>query len=324
MAGPAALPLVLLQQAAGAIKGVVDEIRRLPDVVGEWVKAFNPASIARLDYAYQSLASTLGFSFEPIIIGATRYVEQFADAISGGMNRLRGPIEKVAGLLLGAMAPAFQAVGDVFDGLASAAEMLLPVFSAFAPVMEAAVVVLRTWVALGVESGLALLKGIIGEGETLRDVTGWLTTAFLKLAESSLLVSHFWLSMVGQEKILMNVLDRLSAPREAGGRRAPAPTGFSMGGLEDLYKRRLTEAAKGGGPDVAAQSRDYLAELAAIARELKDKILANPGAAGQQAGNAALFGAGGVALGLPELLNRIIGQLGEAAGSRQNWRNLLR
>lgn len=275
MAGPIAAAAVI-GQAVGAIQNVVNEIKRLPDAVRGFVDAFNPAAGERLDYAFRSLQATIGRGLEPVISVATRIVEKFADAISGGMDRLRGPIEKVAGLFLGSLAPLFESVGLIFDGLADAGEALMPVFQALAPVFEAFLAFGHVLTAIGVESTLALIKGIIGEGNNLRSMTEQLTEKFLSLSESAVLASYWLLSLVGQQKIVVEALKRLAQPGTQGGRIAPAAVNVGMRGLEEIYKERLVAAARGSGKNAQEESADHLAAIRRMAEELLGRIKADP------------------------------------------------
>lgn len=280
--------LAVLQQAAGAIGGVVDQIKRLPDVVSGFVAAFDPTQIQRLDYAYKSLYSTVGFALTPIIGAATRTVEQFADAISGGMEAIRGPIEKVAGTFLGALQPAIAAASDVFDGLASAAEMLEPLMTPLEAVIEATLGLGRALTAIGVETLLAVVKQLIPSAEALQQMTDWVTQTFLRLAEATLQVTDSLLSMVGRTDVLASILERLAKEPAPGGRRQGAPENFQIGGTEDVYRRRLLLAAQARAKDPAEESRDYLKDLRELAKQMLEELKKRPTPTPQeQAQNAA-------------------------------------
>jgi hypothetical protein len=276
MAGPLAAAAVL-GQAVGAIQNVVNEIRRLPDAVRGFVDAFNPQAGERLDYAFRSLHATIGFGLEPVITTTTRIVEKFADAISNGMDRLRAPIEKVSGLLLGALAPGFASVATIFDGLATAAEALTPLMEPAAAVLEAVMALGHVLTTIGVESLLEGIRMLIPETRTLADVTHAVTGALVSLTGTVLHFADFLLSFVGKQHVLLNVLDSLARPRAEGNRRAPAPSNFGMSSLEDIYKQRLVAAAKGaGGKTPEEQSRDYLADIRKIAEQIRDQLKNDP------------------------------------------------
>lgn len=299
MALPATAVLAQSLQLFGEIN---NELKRIPDSVRGFVDAFNPQAGLRLDFAFQSLNATIGGAFVPIIEGAARIVERFADAISNGMGRLQAPIEKAVGLFMGVLQPALVAVSDVFDGLADAADLLSPLMEPAAAALEAMTALSRVLTTIGVQALLEAIKLLIPNAESLTEITTAVTQAFVQLTETTLRLAQFMLGVVGLNGAMEKILTRLAKEPEMGDRRKPAPTNFGIGGLEDIYRRRLVEAAKAGGKTPEEQSRDYLADIRKIAAEMLKELQANPNAAKEKAEGAArdaAWGAGEAALGIP-------------------------
>lgn len=282
MAGPIA-GLAVLGQAAGAVQNFVNEIRRAPDAVRQFTDALNPASGQRLDYAFRSLYATLGGGLEPVITTATKVVEQFADSISGGMTRLRGPIEKLGSLFLGTLQPVFATVGTIFDGLADAAQTLMPLMEALAPVFEAMMAFGRVLTTIGVEALLAALKGLMGQIDGVKAVTATLTENFYSLAEGAILAAHHLFKLAGQGQLMLGVLQRLAQGPAQGGRLAPAATNVAIGDLQSVINQRTLAAARGSGQDAQTQTADNTARIREIAERLLAMMENNPGGFDQRA-----------------------------------------
>lgn len=267
----------ILQKAASAISGVVDQIKRLPDVVRPWVDAFNPAAGQRLDYAFRSLSATIGYAFEPVILSATKVVDGFAGAIMGGMERLRGPVERAASLFANAIQPALQAVSIVFDGLATAAQILTPIMDVVAEALAGlggVAAVLAQGLSMMVEG---VLTGLMNSLGGMQSAVDFVRDQFTGLAITTMHVVTALMDMFGQAKMAKDFLKAVASmkPPPSSGRQG-APEGFGIGGLEDLYRRRLVSAAQGAGKDNQQLMVDYLKDIRESARQLVDVLEKDP------------------------------------------------
>jgi hypothetical protein len=275
-------PLAVLQQAAGAISGVVDQIKRLPDAVRGFVDAFNPAAGERLDYAFRSLHATIGYAMEPIIMAATAVVERFAGALMSGMDALRPAIEKVAGLFVGMLQPAMATVGVVMDAVARVAERIADRLGGFAKLFEGFFSVMHVVITTAVTLAEAFIEltsplGVVNKGFDL------IGEALADLAIGFIGLTDFILRFIGATALANKNLEVLAKLRPQSG-RAPAPTNFGIGGLEDIYKRRLVEASKGGGKSIEEKNSDFLKRIAEAVEGMKKAMETPEGRRGYDQG----------------------------------------
>lgn len=288
MATPAAL--AALYAASAAIKGVVEEIRRLPDAVRGFVQAFNPVAVERLDQAYGNLAATLGRAFEPVINTAASTVQQFADAISGAMHDLRDPIADLAGLFSGVVKSLTEGAAIGLESLARALDKLKPLNELLGTALQGVAGIGTILSAVFGETLVGLIEQLVPSAKSLTDVTNVVTAAFAKLAETTLRLSDFILTTVGLSRLMKPILESLIKERDVGSDRK-APGGFTLGGIEDVYRRRILESARGVAPDTGKQTVDLLADLKRIAAAMLEELKNRPeqrAAARQQAAENAV------------------------------------
>lgn len=267
--------LGILSQAAGAVKGMVDQILKLPDAVRPFVDAFSNAG-DRLDQAYKSLYATIGYALEPVIIAASATVERFADAISGGMNMLRGPIEKAAGLFMGSVKPFLEGLGAGAERLGRLFETLAPLLKPVAAAFEAFGGLLHIVSTVFGELALALVEQLMPSADSLQTATDKVGVAFVFLADQTLRLADFFLTLIGMEKLMIPILEALLKGREPGGRRMGKPEGYGISGVEDVYRKRLLAAAGAGGRSVQEEQRDYLKEIRDLLEDRLDEIKNRP------------------------------------------------
>lgn len=248
----------------------------LPDRVRSFVDALNPSVGERFDYALRGLNATIGYALEPILLTATRIVDEFSGALSAGMDRLRRPIEQVSGLFAVALRPALEAVRNLFVGLAQAGEMLAPVLPLFGTAMEGLAALFNVGTVVLVETLLDLLRSWIPSGKDLASMTDELKATFVALAVATLRVTAFMLNLAGRGDVMRKVFDALlrEAPPRAG--RQGMPQGFALGGIEDVYRKRLLAAAQAGGRGVDEQQLDVQREIRDAVREMAQELKDNP------------------------------------------------
>lgn len=276
MAGPAGAGAGGFLIAAGAIKAVVDEIKKIPDAVRGFVDALNPAAGIRLDFAFRSLYATIGHALEPVISTAAEVVRDFADAIGGGMTDLRDPVEAVASIFRGVLRPVLTAAGVALDGLARTAKTLQPLFELLGTGLQFITGMALVQFTVVSRTLLGILEAIVPSEQTLLGVTEGLTLAFVSLAETALKLSSFFLSLVGRQDIMRGILESLARDR-TNDRRMGAPTNVRMSGLEDIIRERMLTAARGGGPDLAQQQVNLLAGLKKTADDMLKEMQAGNG-----------------------------------------------
>lgn len=261
-------PMAALQAAASAIGAVVDQVRKLPDAVRGFVDAFSPATGQRLDQSFRSLHATIGYALEPVLHTAIALVDGFADAISRGMDRLRGPVEAVTSAFAGSLRPALGAVAAAFDGLAGVAETLRPLVEPLGTALEGLASLARVVTTL--LSALAeALAGAVMEGlGNLRAATDWLAEQFVSTAGVVLHFSDALLRAAGLGDVADKAIRRMLAAVPQGGRRQGAPENFGISGIDDLYRRRLVEAARGGGRSKEDMTFDVWRRIQGLLEEL--------------------------------------------------------
>jgi hypothetical protein len=310
--------LALIQQAGGAIGGMVDAIKKLPDAVRPFVDAFSNAG-DRLDAAYKSLYSTIGYALEPIIIAASATVERFADAISSGMNMLRGPIEKAAGLFMGSVKPILEGFGAGAERLGQLFEKLSPLLTPLAAAFEGLGALLHVVSTVVGEVVLGIVDKLMPSGKGLADLTDKVGEAFVFLASTTLRLADFFLTMIGMEDRMKPILEALAKEREGGGRRQAKPEGYGISGVEDVYRKRLLAAAGAGGRSVQDESRDYLKELRDLAKAQLEEMKNRPderAAKREEAAKLVLYEGEGLGAKIARKVAEALGRFG-----RQEERN---
>lgn len=274
-------PLAILQAAAGAIGGVVDQIKKLPDAVRGFVDAFNPATGERLDYAFRSLHSTIGFAVEPILLTTTRIVEDFADAISAGMTRLREPVEKVASAFSGALQPAVATAGALLDLLADGVDALVPFLEPLGAAMEGFASLFRITATLLGQLGVALLESALAPLGDLKTATEFLAEQFVSTAAVVLHFSDVLFRAAGFGDTFDKAIARMRQAAAENSRRAPGAANFGISTLEDVYRKRLIEGARMGGKSKEDMQFDVWKRIEKLLEELVE-INRNPAAREQR------------------------------------------
>jgi hypothetical protein len=268
--------------AIAAVQQVINALLRIPQAVRSYVDAFNPTAGQQLDRAFRSVAATIGYALEPVILAATRIVDSFAGALLGAMNSLRRPVELVSQAFRLVLRPAIDAVSIAFDGLAKAAEGLTPLLE---PLSAAAQMITTTFgivtaVALELVAGLTGALGeVVPSMMNLHTTTVTLTGVFVEMTRIALRWGYVLSNLVGLGKHFRDALEAFTKQRPQAGR--PGAVGFGMGGLEDLYRRRLVEAAKAtGGKSIEEKQFDVTSQIRDMMKEMLDQIKKQEEAAG--------------------------------------------
>jgi hypothetical protein len=258
-------------QAVVAIGLVVDALKAIPNVVRGWVEAFNPGAVEQLSWAWRDLSATLGYAFEPVIQGLTIGLREFAGAIRAGMDALRPAIMRVVQVILQVLHPWFAALGSGLQGVASILNgTFQPILKLVATGLEGLATLLSVAGQLFNTVGMALVEAVAGlfglDGVTdlLREAMGQLVRAFMTGANVILRLVD---SLLGSS-LSARFLTALGRDTK-NDRRAAAPLNVSVGGFEDIYRRRLTEAARaGGGASPLERQTSILDEIRGHAREM--------------------------------------------------------
>lgn len=316
MAVPGAIEL---NQAVQLIGEVVGTLQRIPDAVRGWVDAFNPAAGKALDHAFRSLAATIGYAMEPIIHTATRTVNAFAGAIMNAMDRLRPAIERTGILFSRVMQPVLHAVSFAADVLADALDGAAPLIELVGEALEGVLAVANVVAQAFFALDAVIRQGVLGAFGDLKRLTDILNDGFVSLATGVIAATAMLLSFAKQDKMLAMFLARLAVAPQLRG-RAPAPEGFQLGGLEDIYRRRLLAAAQGAGGTVQDKQLSAQERIAEYSRQLLELMRTNRPMFDQQNRRQALnlwnqVQAGGA---IPAWLQAILLQMG---GNRQDQRN---
>src|SRR5262245_30311944 len=300
----------IVGQVSGALLAIPDAVTRVVSSVRAFTDALNPQVGLNFDRALRSLEATIGQALEPIVVAATAIIVQFAGALTDAMAALRGPIETVSGLIVSVLQPVFAAVADVAGVVARNFEHTLPLLRNLAVVLEGALSVAGVMVTVFFELDSAIRDVLLGTLGDLGKVTSWLKDQFVEMGKAFIVGTVVFLRMVGANALALRVLEALARePKKAG--ITPAPSEYRLGGLADIYQRRLVEAAKGGGKTVADEQLDVMKELRDFAKEQIEILKDEQKAAAQDRAARQGWAAGGGA-GLPFL--NIFGRWG--AGGR--------
>lgn len=313
MATPA--DLAVLAQSAQVVSGVIDSLRAIPDAVRKFTDAINPQAGLNLDRAFRSLYATIGHAMLPIIETATRTVDRFAGALMGAMDRLRGPVEKVAHLFERAFAPVLQSVSVVGDSLAGIIESLEPVFRLLGGWLEGAAAQMAVLINVVVALQEAMTKATLSGFGDLSKTLFVVQDQFVNLSVAVLQATAHFLLLIGATDVLRRILKGVMGQPPGLG-RTPAPLGVQIGGLEDIYRRRLVEAGKGmAGASVEEKQLTAQQRIAAACEGMLQKLEKEPDAFRRELSRSPGGRAAESAGALLTILERLFGR------DRQNQRN---
>jgi phage-related protein len=257
-----------LGQVTAVFSGITGQLALATNTVRGFVDALNPQAGARLDKALYDLQATIGYALEPVIQVAADVVNQFAGAIVGAMDALRPAIEHVSALFQRVLGPVMRIVKVLFDSLASSIDALMPLFDFLASWMEGALSVLQVVITVFEVLRVAFLQFIMGPMGGLSDVSKFLTDVFVGLAEAVLQTTAFFLELIGQEDEMKKILEKIVEQMPGKG-RAGAMTGYGIGGLEDVYRRRLVASAQAmGGGTVEQQQLGVMEKIQALCEKM--------------------------------------------------------
>jgi hypothetical protein len=262
-----------VNQALGAVGKVVDALKVIPDAVRGFVDALNPAAGMRFDWAMRSLSATIGYALEPVLETATRTVNEFAGAISEGMDRLRAPMQAVGSTFMTVIRPLMGAINGLLGAFMDSVEGLMPLLEPVGVVLEEIMIVLRWFLAATTGGLMTLIKYTILGGQELSKVTEWLTDGFIGLVEATLKLTYWFLWMTGQTEMFKKILEAVGGPKPPGEGRKAAPTGYAVTTLEDLYRKRLVSAAMAGaGTSVEEKQLSVQERIEDMVRRMKEEM----------------------------------------------------
>lgn len=265
MAAPALTAISQVTSAFGRFTGMLTAATAS---IRGFVDAFNPQAGLRLDVAMRSLAATIGYALEPIIHGAADAVNSFAGAIVGAMDSLRPAVEQLVGLFQSTLRPVMHLVRASFDALVLVLRILGPLFEFWATnteILVASVVVL--W-AIFEDLREVLVRLMFGPLAMMGDLSKLLNEGFVGLVEATLQATAALLALVpGGDAIMRRILERLGGMPEKG--RAAAPMGYTIGGLEDVYRKRLVASAQAmGGGSVEQQQLGVMERIEKVVQKM--------------------------------------------------------
>ncbi len=107
-------------------------VTKLTDSMSKFVQASSPATMDRLNFAFEDLYATIGQRLEPIMLAIAKGVEQFGDALStigdgGAFKAIADLIELLASVfakLFKILSPVIKFIGYVVSGFAKLLEGL--------------------------------------------------------------------------------------------------------------------------------------------------------------------------------------------------------
>lgn len=276
----AAASRAFVSQLLSSANPVVAVFNAIVGSVSRFVEAFNPAILEVMNQAFRDLNATIGYALEPVIQIATEVLREFAGAMRAGFDALRPVIATIASAIMPAFSAVIQAAGESFAALAQIIVTLLPAIQLAAKVFEGIVtigsVLYRIFSSL-VES----LFASFGLGE-LSSVTEGLHSAFVELGKAIISAVDWLLRLVGLGTVADRVLRALAGGPRPEDRRIAAPRDIQLGSAEDVYRRRLTEAAKAGG---GASPLEKQVSIMEDIRKHTQQLLAQGGRGLENAGN---------------------------------------
>jgi len=282
--------MAALSEGLGALRGSVGMVTgafmAIPDAARSFVAAFAPQTVERLDLAFESLSGTIGYALEPIIQATTEIVNRFAGSLMEGLDMLREPIANVAGLFMEVLEPLIKFWGDALARMAKGVQAIMPLFKQLAGVLQAVTLLYTTfWTVFG-ELIVPLFMAIVEPLTKAGGVFDFLTGVMLKLAETVLQVTGFFLALIGKEELFVNILAALVGKRPDRGRDL-MPRDFGTTSLDALYQKRLVAAAAAaGGPSLPQQQLDSQKRLEELVKLMLEELKKRPGAS-QEARKAA-------------------------------------
>lgn len=301
----AAAAVSVIAEVVSALADLPGAIQSAAGVFTQFVEAFAPATVERMSYAFRSLSATIGYALEPAVQTVTRVVEMFANAISSGMDKLRPAVEKVGAVFISVLEPVLGLAGELLEMFAEQVQKSLPLLDVLSVVLQAITQTARftNTVLFTIAEALG---GLFDPFAGLRTAATFLVEVFVGAAGVVLHFTDAVARMVGLGKVMDKVIDRLLLSTQAG-RRQGAPEGFGMGGLEDIYRRRLTEAARSGGPSKEDEALDLQRRIKEILEDIRELSKNPPAQAARDEGlrqgfrvgaaaNLGAFGAGADAL----------------------------
>lgn len=291
--------------AGDALHALIGPIETVEGKLGSWVNqaskfiaAFNPSLLEVFDQALRSLHATVGYALEPVIVFATEAIREFAGAIRPAMDALREPMQKLFSIMLPIVSAGLQAFGAVLSAAVAVFELLMPVINAISAVFEGFLSI----IVVAIKLFAALAEGLAGAASLgkLNDAATGVRDAFARLIIVAMTMVDYFLRLVGATAMANNFLRVMAqGPRSQEG-RAPAPQNVQLGGVEDVYKRRLTEAAKAGG---GASPMERIASVLDQVRAHAQGLLENSGRA----------------LGLLDLIASSLGMSRGSTATRLRW-----
>ena len=272
MAGVVATVSEVSSTVMGALMAIPEAVKDVVGALRSFTDAISPQAGLNFDRAVRSVEATIGSALLPVLALATEVMDRFAGAVMGAMGAMRGSFEQIAALTLDVMQPVFVAVSAAAQVLADALRDWLPVITEialalgqFAALLAVAVTALGALAAAVRDFVIGSYLGGLGKS------MDWLKGLFVELGKTVIFATLGLLKMAGRTDVAKDFLEgiaRGAGPPTRG--LTPAPLDYRLGTMMDVYQRQLLEAAKGGGPTVAEESRDYLKEI----RDFAEKQLA--------------------------------------------------
>jgi len=298
-------PMKALTGAIGSVpdfvKGVFDQaydlvsmapkfFKSIADQAASWVREFDPSAVMAMDQAMRSLTATVGYTLTPIVHGFTSAAREFAGAALDGMNALRPAVAQVVGVFRTALEPALHFFHRWLLGLADRLERAAPLLDRFGKALDYS---LTAWAVffeayeavsealfdlaeatapstlLQFFTGLdALGVGLFKVGNHLPELTKGIIAA---TAASLFMADTLSRTFGGEGGRARKFLDRLAQEPQRSGRPGAAE-GFGMSGLEEIYRKRLLEAAKSGSEDPTLKGISLMEDIRDFAGGMADQI----------------------------------------------------
>lgn len=272
-------------QVIGPFKSLVESVLGLPDYfkgiaqqAAAYVQHFDPGAVQAMNQALRSVSATIGYALQDVVRGFTVSTREFAGAIMGAMDMIRPAVAQTVAAFRMVLQPILHLTNRVLLTLADRAGRLMPLVQLFAVALDQTIsrfVVFYELLNVLVDSIVEGLGEFLStfsllargrDWKSFGDVVKDVRSAMVLLTKAIITVFDTVLRLTGRAATADRFLKRLAEGPAKSGRPA-APENFQIGGLEDLYRRRLLEAAKASGDDPASRQASAMEDIRGYAEE---------------------------------------------------------
>jgi phage-related protein len=246
----------------GELTGGIGQARNL---VGQFVGAFNPASLELFDRAVNDLYGSIGEILTPVMAGLTEVVRFAADTVAGLTPVLQPLIRDV----LGAARPVFEAMGGALrQALTAAAPVVELLGTTLTTLLTAAQPIYQAYYDILGSVAELVATGLQGSLEALMPVVPVVAAVLGLVADAARKVAVFIRGLADELRELLGLAPLQKIDFDDAGRGKGAPKGTSTTTVSAMLQQ-LQEKAFGSSANVMAEVAKNTGGMAAEIAELK-------------------------------------------------------